>query len=96
MTSPAVLSVNDKLAHLLTFFVLAFLADYSYPVSTYNWEKITALLCYGIGIECVQYFIPFRDFSLLDILADLIGLLAYPLIIPLLKKIPLLKRREGC
>ena len=31
------------------------------------------LLAFAVQIEIVQYFIPGRDFSLLDIFADMIG-----------------------
>lgn len=34
----------------------------------------TGLLAYSIAIEIIQYFLPYRTFSLLDILANLAGL----------------------
>ncbi len=34
----------------------------------------TCLLVYSIAIEIIQYFLPYRTFSLLDILANLAGL----------------------
>ena len=47
------------------------------------YTKIIALFIYGLLIEAIQYFIPGRQFSLLDILANAIGLLAYLTVRPL-------------
>ena len=33
------------------------------------------LIAYGIAIECIQFFIPSRSFSVLDIVADTTGVL---------------------
>jgi VanZ family protein len=35
------------------------------------------LLGYGLAIEIIQYILPYRSFSLLDLAADAFGLLAY-------------------
>lgn len=71
---------NDKLNHILAFGVLAWLAETSYPgrsLAPYRWA---ALLGYGLLIEVVQGFLPFRDFSLADLAADAAGILLYTLI----------------
>ena len=64
----------DKAEHAVVFFVLTLLVWLAYP------QRALALLsvwlfAYGVGIECVQYFIPSRSFSLLDVLADTVGIL---------------------
>ncbi|WP_249932502.1 VanZ family protein [Campylobacter mucosalis] len=37
--------------------------------------KISLLLVFGIQIEILQSFLPSREFSLIDIIADFIGIL---------------------
>jgi VanZ family protein len=36
---------------------------------------LPVLLGYGLLIECVQWWLPWREFSVLDLAADLVGLL---------------------
>ena len=37
-------------------------------------KKVLILLSFGTQIECVQYFLPNREFSLLDVVADGVGI----------------------
>ena len=37
-------------------------------------KKVTLLLAFGLQIEIVQYFLPNREFSLLDVVADGVGI----------------------
>jgi len=90
---PVMTSVNDKFGHILAFVILAFLLDFSFPASSYNLSKILPLLAYGILIEIIQYYLPHRMFSLLDMLADAGGLVIYAMFIPMLKHIPILRLR---
>jgi VanZ family protein len=90
---PVMTSVNDKFGHILAFVMLAFLLDFSFPASSYNLSKILPLLAYGILIEIIQYLLPHRMFSLLDMLADGGGLVIYAMFIPMLKHIPILRLR---
>lgn len=81
--------VNDKLLHAACFAALAFLLDYSIPgpaAAFWRWQ-LPALLVYGILIEAVQGFLPHRSADLLDVAADLAGLLAYGAARPLLARI---------
>lgn len=89
----AMASLNDKLQHLTAFAVLALLLDRSYFRQRAYWSAVALpLLGYGLAIECVQYFLPYRSFDLLDLVADAIGLGAYCLLRPLVGAIPLLRR----
>ncbi len=88
-----VASVNDKLQHFSAFFVLALLLDFAFPRAPYRWRKCLLLVVYGLLIEVVQYFLPWRSFSLLDWAVDIAALLTYGISTPLLKKIPLLRLR---
>ena len=70
---------NDKFNHLIAFVVLSFLAHIAYPkVKKLKWA--TALFFYGLLIEAVQYFLPYREFSLLDLATDSVGIIAYLII----------------
>jgi VanZ family protein len=86
-------SSYDKLNHFLAFLVLALLVDFSFPNSRFNTDKIFLLIAYGFSLEVVQHFLPHRMFSFFDIAADSLGLLAYGLLIPLIKRIPGLSER---
>jgi len=71
----ATADVNDKLAHALSFLMLGLLAQQAFPRLRTDWSLYTWLLVYGLGIELIQFFIPERSFSLLDLAADAAGLL---------------------
>jgi len=83
---PGTEGVNDKVKHILAFFVLSFLADYSAPDVQFNLKKWLPVLGYGLLIEVVQYFLPYREFSLFDLAADGIGIAAYAYSLPILNR----------
>lgn len=65
---------NDKLKHLFAFGVLTIgLLRYWRMAAV---PAVICLLCFGVGIEVVQSFIPGRTASAWDVLADLAGILA--------------------
>lgn len=88
-----VTSSYDKMHHFVAFIVLAFLLDFSFPDSGFNEIKIVLLIAYGLSLEIIQHFLPYRMFSLIDVVADIIGLTSYGLLIPAVKNIPLLSLR---
>jgi len=90
---PAAVNVSDKLLHGTAFFVLLLLADFSWPASGLNAYKLLFVFAYGLLIEGVQYFLPYRDFSLADMLANALGMGLYVFIVPLLQRLPLLGLR---
>lgn len=63
----------DKQNHFIAFFVLTILLGLAYShlaaIKKFGW-----LILMGFQIETMQYFIPGRFFSLLDIIADSIGI----------------------
>ncbi|MGE0372498.1 MAG: VanZ family protein, partial [Gammaproteobacteria bacterium] len=83
--------ISDKVHHAFAFYVLALLLDFAQPRSEFGLRKFSLLMAYGVAIECVQYFLPWREFSLLDMVADAVGLLLYVAGIPLLKRVPVLR-----
>ena len=71
--------INDKFAHGITFFVLAFL--YSHTLgSKFGLQSLLILTAFGLLIELIQYFLPWRSFSWLDWIADIVGILSYDVI----------------
>lgn len=90
---PVIDDINDKVTHVLAFYVLALLADYSSPTVKFNLGKGLTILGYGLLIEVIQYFLPYREFSLLDLAADGSGVVAYVFSQPALSRIYILKRR---
>ena len=67
----------DKSNHLLAFFTLIALSEFGWPVSVSLTRKLLGLVGYGFLIEVVQSFIPNREVSLLDVVADCCGLGIY-------------------
>ena len=66
----------SKILHFLAFITLAFTIDVGYPRSG-NRRKAWALMGFGISIEAVQYFIPYRFCSFRDLMIDVLGIAAY-------------------
>lgn len=85
--------INDKFSHFLAFFTLAFLIDFSFPKRDFGYLKFFELFSYGLLIEIIQYTIPYRSFSLYDLLANGTGLLAYKFAIPLIRQLSFLNTR---
>ena len=71
---------SDKIAHALLFLQLALLYCLGFAARTVPPSIFAALTAYGLLIEVIQYFIPWRTFSLADLLADVTGVLLYMLI----------------
>jgi len=68
----------DKASHVLAFATLATLAGRSWPTVKLRQLGIP-LLAYGFLIEMLQLWIPGREFSWLDLLADALGICCYVL-----------------
>ena len=90
-TYPLVETISDKTKHMIAFFVLAWLCDISFPKSPFSLAKICFLLGYGLFLELWQYYLPYREFSILDLLADSLGLFLYLILRPLIMRCPLFK-----
>lgn len=63
----------DKGNHILAFSVLNILAWLSAPKHHPAW-RLSGLLFFGLFIEGVQSFIPYRSAAGLDVIADMFGL----------------------
>jgi VanZ family protein len=65
----------DKVGHFLIFFSLALLLDFSFKFSVI--KSLIILSIYGVLIEVMQSFLPYREASAGDILADVLGVVIY-------------------
>jgi VanZ family protein len=90
---PLLDQISDKLEHLLAFYGLALLTDFAFRGTDFGLAKALPLLGYGLLIEFLQSFVPYRDVSLWDLTADALGLIAYGASVPLLRRTPLLTAR---
>jgi VanZ family protein len=90
---PVLDPINDKFKHLLAFYVLGLLIDFSFPDKTFCTAKIVSILGYALLIEAIQYFLPYRTASVLDLAADALGLVLYAASIPMLRHVPVLQLR---
>lgn len=82
---------NDKLLHCVGFFVLALLAHLAHPRARMA-LLLAGLALFGLGIELVQAYLPYRSFSWLDWLADILGAAMYFLLFARFLVSPLLQR----
>jgi len=71
----------DKLNHLFAFMVLYILMSLAFKDLGIVY-KVLLLFAFGLQIEIVQSFLPPREFSYLDISADIAGILFGFLISP--------------
>ena len=70
-------TISDKIIHVVVFFGFAMLLDLASSRHPFWLWKGLPLLGYGIFVEVLQYFTPFRSFSVLDMLADFAGIMLY-------------------
>lgn len=71
----SLISLSDKLLHLFCFLYLTIISWLSRIIYKELWLYVI-VLAYGILIEIVQIYIPYRSFEFLDIFADFLGILA--------------------
>lgn len=76
-------SYEDKVNHFMAFFTLSLLLNRASSRPMARIRNVIALLLFGIFIEYVQSFLPYRDASALDVVADLGGILVFQSILTL-------------
>ena len=75
---------SDKFLHFSCFLYLTIISWLSRIIYKELWLYVI-VLAYGILIEIVQIYIPYRSFEFLDIFADFLGILAGSLFINFFK-----------
>ena len=78
--------LNDKLIHAVSYFVLMLTFDFSLKSGEAILLKAVVVFLYSCAIEYAQGFVPGRDVSLLDTVANAAGIFAFVLCVPLLKR----------
>jgi len=89
LTIPVAEDMNDKINHVIAFFLLALLVDLSFPAWSFR-TKVLVLIAYGLSIEVAQAYLPYRSCSLFDLGADAGGLALYGICQPALRYVPFL------
>ncbi|WP_167375052.1 VanZ family protein [Prosthecochloris sp. GSB1] len=88
-----VLQVSDKLLHVAAFYVLALLADLSFPERKYLVFNVAALFLFGVSIELLQRYVGIgRHVSVMDVVANALGITLFYLTRPALKRHPRIGR----
>ncbi|NNF97629.1 MAG: VanZ family protein [Halobacteria archaeon] len=90
---PVVDDLHGPLSHIMAFYLLTLLIDFAFPVKPTLLAKLALLLGYGFGIEVFQTQFTERTCSMIDLLADMIGVMLYLASIPILKNLPWLRYR---
>lgn len=67
----------DKVNHIVAFFVLAGLMEYAFPNLGAWAVKLLPLVAFGLAIEMLQFWIGYRYFEWMDLVADGVGLLLF-------------------
>ena len=80
----SLVNFSDKLLHFFCFLYLTILSWLSRIIYKELWLYVI-VLAYGILIEIIQIFIPYRSFEFLDIFSDFLGILVGSFFINLLK-----------
>jgi len=75
----------DKVKHIVVFFLLSFLLNRASSNTSKRLRNIVALFMFGVFIEFLQFYMPDRQVSFADILANLIGILLFQVTYSLLK-----------
>jgi len=65
----------DKVAHFGVFFVLAFITHHA--TRSPIWFQLCLLIGYGVTIEYMQSALPYRQASIGDFVADVVGASSY-------------------
>ena len=68
--------LNDKFLHTTGFIVMAFLSHLAHP-HLKKLYLVIGLVIFGILVELVQAYLPYREFSLWDWCADILGVICY-------------------
>ncbi len=69
---------SDKYGHIIVFFCLSVLIYKCFNIARI-WQ-VLILVSYGIAVECVQHFIPYRSGGLDDVAADALGVALFYLL----------------
>jgi|GEM_PF-352083 len=72
---PTDIAHSDKYGHIIVFFGLSLLLYNSAAIS--RWAQMAILTSYGVAVEVIQSYIPYRSGGIDDVIADVIGILLF-------------------
>ncbi|WP_460047892.1 VanZ family protein [Sessilibacter sp. MAH2] len=78
-------SINDLFMHAAGYCVSVFSAFLAYGLLREFWKVVCLIWIFSVGVEIIQFVLPWRTFDWFDILANLGGLLVGFTIIQLTK-----------
>lgn len=82
----------DKIIHLIAYFALMLSVDFSFRTGhAFIWKGLTVIF-YSAMMEVGQSYVPGRESSMLDIIANIAGVLLYLLCAALLQRQGVYKR----
>ena len=85
LPAPGYVSHADKFIHAGAYAVLGLWFGQLLTTAKY-WALVTSLAAFGAAIELIQFLLPHRTASVLDLLANLVGLLIAVFILRYLSK----------
>lgn len=65
----------DKFAHFISFFTITFLFLVAFKLKKPYLSSMILLAAFGLGIEVVQHYLPYRISSWYDFVADITGII---------------------
>lgn len=80
------ISISDKLAHFTAFFVLSILLLFAYKFTKPFFITSLLMALFGIAIEVLQIYVPYRTFDVHDFLADMLGVMTALILFQLLSR----------
>ena len=78
---------NDKLIHGMSYFLFMMALDFSWRSGRVLWVKFLFAFVYSSLLEYGQNFVPSRQMSIEDIIANGLGICLFVLVVPLLKRV---------
>ncbi len=77
-----VVEVSDKSAHFIVYFITALLCYVAFRREGVSFLFLsgTAVFLYSVAMEVVQSFLPYRDFSTADMVANAAGIVFFFLV----------------
>ncbi|MEM8843800.1 MAG: VanZ family protein [Pseudomonadota bacterium] len=88
----AAIHFNDKIIHAIAYFSLMLACDFSWKSGKFLIIKAAMILFYSGMIEYLQSFVPGREMSMLDIVANAVGIGFFVLLTPLFQNFQLYQR----
>ena len=68
------ISISDKVIHFFAYAIMTLWLHLLFSSKNIFFKSIILLFIYGLIIEFVQYFIPGRSFSIMDVVANFLGI----------------------